>query len=95
MGRARDYVRCCREELLVLMHCWCAIAVFWERCVSVCKRIHDIAMGSSLGPVLVNLCMGMFESELPPSILLSDTIWFRYVDDIFSFYVANEPSGFR
>jgi len=53
------------------------------------KQIHGIAMGSSLSPVLANLYMEMFESELLPSILPPDTIWFRYVDDIFSMWQMN------
>lgn len=46
-------------------------------------------MGSSLSPVLANLYMEMFESELLPSVLPPNTIWFRYVDDIFSMWQMN------
>ena len=40
-----------------------------------------MSMGSSLSPILCNLFMEYFETELVPTI--SNIKWFRYVDDLF------------
>ena len=48
------------------------------------RQISGIAMGNCLSPVLANLYMEYFETELLPPILPKDVkCWFRYVDDIF------------
>ena len=48
------------------------------------RQISGIAMGNCLSPVLANLYMEYFETELLPTILPKDIkCWFRYVDDIF------------
>ena len=48
-----------------------------------------MGMGSSLCPILSNLYMEYFESELVSPILPRGVIWFRYVDDVFSFWPDN------
>ena len=41
-------------------------------------------MGSCLSPVLSNIFMEFFESELLPNVLdVNSCVWLRYVDDIF------------
>lgn len=50
-------------------------------------------MGSSRSPVLADLYIEMFESELP-SILPPDTINFRYIDDVFSMWQGNRSDFF-
>ena len=45
------------------------------------KQKYGMAMGSSLSPILSNLFMKYFESELVPNIL--NIKWLRYVDNIF------------
>ena len=40
-------------------------------------------MGSPLSPVLANLFMEYFESELLPTIMPKPLLWLRYVDDIY------------
>ena len=46
------------------------------------RQKFGIAMGSPLSPILANLYMEMFESELLPTISPAPVAWFRYVDDI-------------
>ena len=67
-------------ELLRL--CVCDnIFSFGDECY---RQISGIAMGNCLSPVLANLYMEYFETELLPSIFPKDIkCWFRYVDDIF------------
>ena len=45
-----------------------------------------MGMGSPLSPILSNLYMEFYETKLLPQILPCRLIWFRYVDDIFSFW---------
>lgn len=56
------------------------------------KQINGIDKESSLSPVLKNLYV-LFDSELLPSVLPSDTPWFRC--RCYLLYVANEPFRFR
>ena len=46
------------------------------------KQKFGISMGSPLSPVLANLYMEYFESELLPNISQDIPLWVRYVDDI-------------
>ena len=50
------------------------------------RQKFGIAMGSPLSPVLANLYMEYFESELLPSITPQPAIWYRYVDDIIALW---------
>ena len=43
-------------------------------------------MGSPLSPVVANLYMEYFESELLPTLSLRPSMWARYVDDIFAIW---------
>ena len=43
-----------------------------------------MAMGSSLSPVLCNLYMEYFETELMNNIQNKPLLWVRYVDDVFA-----------
>ena len=45
------------------------------------RQKHGMAMGSSLSPILSNIFMEYFETELLPTI--TDKKWLRYVDDCF------------
>ena len=45
-------------------------------------QTFGVAMGSALSPVLANLYMEYFESELLPAIDLKPLLWLRYVEDV-------------
>ena len=49
------------------------------------KQINGVAMGSPLGPVLANVFMVELERQLVPSMSDILPLWFRYVDDTFTF----------
>ncbi|XP_063592242.1 uncharacterized protein LOC134769443, partial [Penaeus indicus] len=57
------------------------------------SQTFGVAMGSPLSPVLANLFMEFFESELLPSISLRPTVWLRYVDDVFALW-PHDPALF-
>ena len=46
------------------------------------RQTDGVAMGSSLGPVLANICVGYYEARLFQNIQ-KPISYFRYVDDIF------------
>ena len=50
------------------------------------KQKFGISMGSPLSPVLANLFMEFFESELLPTLPVQPPLWVRYVDDILIFW---------
>ena len=79
-------------ELLRL--CVCDnIFSFGEECF---RQISGIAMGNCLSPVLANLYMEYFETELLPTILPKEIkCWLRYVDDIFCIWPAVLDSYFN
>ena len=64
-----------------------------ELCVSDCYfsfnqvfylQKSGMPMGSPISPVICNIFMEYFESELLPSIITNDFTWHRYVDDVFA-----------
>ena len=48
------------------------------------RQRFGVAMGSPLSPVLANIFMEMFETELLTSLTGRPLLWVRYVDDIFA-----------
>ena len=54
------------------------------------RQKFGISMGSPLSPVLANLFMEYFESQLLPSITPKPLMWLRYVDDVFLIWPENE-----
>jgi hypothetical protein len=48
------------------------------------KQSRGLPMGSCLSPVLSNIFMEYFESELIPTINCNIVTWYRYVDDVFA-----------
>ena len=43
-----------------------------------CRQVDGVAMGSSVGPLLANIFVSRFDSELGPF----SEFYFRYVDDV-------------
>ena len=56
------------------------------------SQTFGVAMGSPLSPVLANLYMEFFESELLPSLPIRPSLWLRYVDDVFALWPHNSAS---
>ena len=49
------------------------------------RQVNGVAMGSPLGPVLANIFMVELEKSLVPTMQEEVALWFRYVDDTFTF----------
>ena len=49
------------------------------------RQVNGVAMGSPLGPVLANIFMVELEKTLVPQLQDQVSLWYRYVDDTFSF----------
>ena len=54
------------------------------------RQINGVAMGSPLGPVLANVFMVELEKTLVPQLEESVALWYRYVDDTFTFIKVGE-----
>ena len=54
------------------------------------RQINGVAMGSPLGPVLANVFMVELEKTLVPQLDGSVALWYRYVDDTFTFIKVGE-----
>ena len=49
------------------------------------QQVNGVAMGSPLGPVLANIFMVELEEMLIPTLSDKVSLWYRYVDDTFTF----------
>lgn len=49
------------------------------------RQVNGVAMGSPLGPVIANVFMVELEKTLVPQLEDSVSLWYRYVDDTFTF----------
>ena len=49
------------------------------------RQVDGVAMGSPLGPVIANIFMVELEKRLIPTMSDKISLWFRYVDDTFTF----------
>ena len=59
------------------------------------KQINGVAMGSPLGPVLANIFMVELENNIIPSLNDKVSLWFRYVDDTFTFIKKGEVENVK
>ena len=73
-----------REELKVLLEL-CTKEMHFQFNGRVYRQVDGVAMGSPLGPVLANIFMVELESSLVPTMQEQVALWFRYVDDTFTF----------
>ena len=54
------------------------------------RQIDGVAMGSPLGPVLANVFMVELEERLVPTMEQDMPLWYRYVDDTFTYIKESE-----
>ena len=54
------------------------------------KQVDGVAMGSPLGPVLANVFMVELENTLVRKLMDKMNLWYRYVDDTFTFIKEGE-----
>ena len=57
------------------------------------RQKFGISMGSPLSPVLANIFMEYFETELLPTLTYQPPLWLRYVDDIIVFWPNDRDFG--
>ena len=73
-----------REELKKLLEL-CTKEMHFQFNGKLYIQIDGVAMGSPLGPVLANIFMVELERSLVPTMQEEIALWFRYVDDTFTF----------
>ena len=78
-----------RNELLQLLNL-CTKGMHFSCNNEMYQQIDGVAMGSPLGPVLANIFMVQLENTLVPKLNGKLKLWYRYVDDTFSFIKENE-----
>ena len=73
-----------REELKALLEL-CTKEMHFSFNGKIYRQVNGVAMGSPLGPVLANIFMVELESSLVPTMREWISVWYRYVDDTFTF----------
>ena len=73
-----------REELKKLLQL-CTKEMHFQYDGKIYRQVNGVAMGSPLGPVLANIFMVELEKSLVPTMQEKVALWFRYVDDTFTF----------
>ncbi len=73
-----------REQLKRLLEV-CTKEMHFSYNGAIYRQVDGVAMGSPLGPVLANIFMVELENYLVPRLGNIVPLWFRYVDDTFSF----------
>jgi len=57
------------------------------------NQIHGVAMGSPLGPVLVNIFTCHFEERWVMKGQICLLLWYRYIDDIFTMFDSKDTAN--
>ena len=78
-----------REELRELLNL-CTKEMHFSFNGQIFQQVDGVAMGNPLGPVLANIFMVELECQINPTLKDKMPLWFRYVDDTFTFIKDNE-----
>ena len=73
-----------REEMKLLLEV-CTKEMHFSFDGNIFRQVNGVAMGSPLGPVIANIFMVELEKRLIPTMSDKISLWFRYVDDTFTF----------
>ena len=78
-----------REELKTLLEL-CTKEMHFSFDGKIYRQVNGVAMGSPLGPVIANIFMVELEKKVIPTISDKVALWYRYVDDTFTFVKKGE-----
>ena len=78
-----------RDDLKRLLE-MCTKQVHFSFDGKIYRQVNGVAMGSPLGPVIANIFMVELEKRLIPTMGDRISLWFRYVDDTFTFIKRGE-----
>ena len=73
-----------RDEMKLLLEI-CTKEMHFSFDGNIFRQVNGVAMGSPLGPVIANIFMVELEKRLIPTMSNKISLWFRYVDDTFTF----------
>ena len=73
-----------RDEMKLLLEV-CTKEMHFSFDGNIFRQVNGVAMGSPLGPVIANIFMVELEKRLIPTMSDKISLWFRYVDDTFTF----------
>ena len=78
-----------REELKTLLEL-CTKEMHFSFDGNIYRQVNGVTMGSPLGPVIANIFMVELEKKVIPTINDKVSLWYRYVDDTFTFVKRGE-----
>ena len=78
-----------RDEMKALLEL-CTKEMHFSFNDKIYRQVNGVAMGSPLGPVIANIFMVELERRLIPTMYDKISLWFRYVDDTFTFIKRGE-----
>ena len=81
-----------REEMKTLLQL-CTKDMHFSFNDTIYRQINGVTMGSALGPVIANIFMVELEKSLIPTMVEKVSLWFRYVDDTFTFIKKGEVNS--
>ena len=79
----------CRDDLKTLLEL-CTKDMHFSFNDTIFKQVNGVAMGSPLGPVIANIFMVKLEELMVPKLAGKMSLWYRYVDDTFTFVKDGE-----